>query len=101
MQVPPAVCEVFVQRLLKVAQESGWEGSYENADQDIYLLRNRGDAAQVAMKDHVIHVDASDTRRPEFDHFVRHVRDEMAREVSGISMKTASPDARAVTPQSS
>ena len=101
VQVPPAVCEVFVQRLLKVAQESGWEGSYENADQDIYLLRNRGDAAQVAMKDHVIHVDASDTRQPEFDQFVRHVRDEMATEVGGISVKTASPDALVVTPQPS
>ena len=99
VQVPPAVCEPFVQRLLKVAQEAGWEGSYENADEDIYLLRSRGDAAQVAIKDHVIHVDASDTRQSEFDHFVRHVRDEMVREVGGISLRAASPGAVAVTPK--
>jgi Kef-type K+ transport system membrane component KefB len=99
VKVPPAVCEMFVQRLLKVAQEAGWEGSYENADQDIYLLRSGGDAAQLATKDHVIHVDASDSRQPEFDQFVERVRDEMVKEVKGIAVMAAPSTAPIPTPK--
>jgi Kef-type K+ transport system membrane component KefB len=84
--VPHAMCDLFVDRLLKLAEREGWKPSYENADEDIYLLRSRGEAAQVRVTDNVLHVDASDSRQPEFAKLIARVRDEIATEVRGIDV---------------
>jgi Kef-type K+ transport system membrane component KefB len=92
--VPPVVCDIFVERLLRLAEESGWKPSYENADEDIYLLRSRSDAAQIAVKNSVIHIDASDSRQPEFFAFVTRVRDQIVKEIEGISVAATAPSGR-------
>jgi Kef-type K+ transport system membrane component KefB len=89
VKVPPVLCDLFVDRLLKHAESAGWKPSYENADDDIYLLRNAGDAAQVRVTDDVIHVDASDSRQPEFFGFITSVRDRIVREVAEIGVETS------------
>ncbi len=95
VNVPAVVCEAFVERLLKVAQAAGWEASYENADDDIYLLRSGGDAAQVAVNDNVVRIDATDARQPEFNGFVARVRDEVVTEVSEIAVSVSKADPKA------
>jgi Kef-type K+ transport system membrane component KefB len=87
LALPAAMCDLFVDRLLKAAEESGWEPSYENADEDIYLLRSRGDAAQIAVKDDALHIEASDTRQPEFAALLARVRDDLAAQVRGIELR--------------
>jgi len=85
--MPIAVRDLFVERLLVAAEAAGWQPSYENADENIYLLRNHGDAAQIAVKDHALHIDASDTRQPEFAALVKQVCDEIASQVRGIEVR--------------
>jgi len=91
VRVPPALCGLFVERLLKSAEDAGWKPNYENADEEIYLLRSKGDAAQIAVKDSVVRVDASDGRQPEFQALVAAVRDKIAGEVQGIVVGPAKP----------
>jgi Kef-type K+ transport system membrane component KefB len=98
VRLPPALCGLFVERLLKSAEEAGWKPNYENADEEIYLLRSNGDAAQIVVKDSVVRVDASDRRQPEFHGLVAAVRDTIAGEVQGIIVGTAKPvEERATT----
>jgi Kef-type K+ transport system membrane component KefB len=87
LALPAAMRDLFVDRLLKAAEESGWEPSYENADEEIYLLRSRGDAAQIAVKDDALHIEASDTRQTEFAALLARVRDDLAAQVRGIELR--------------
>jgi Kef-type K+ transport system membrane component KefB len=91
--LPAAMCDIFVERLLKLAEADGWQPSYENADDGIYLLRNRGAAAQVRVADSVLHVDASDSRQPEFATLLARVRDGIADDIRKIAVETAAPPA--------
>jgi Kef-type K+ transport system membrane component KefB len=89
---PSMYCDLLVERLLKVAEEAGWKPSYENADDDIYLLRLDGDAAQVRVKDGKVQIDASDSRQADFAGIVARVRDQMVKDIAGITITTASPE---------
>jgi hypothetical protein len=79
-----------------VAEANGWNPSYDNADEDIYLLRHKGDAAQIAVRDNVIRVDASDSRQTEFVAFVEQVKRGLAEEAQSIDV-IAAPAASAQT----
>jgi Kef-type K+ transport system membrane component KefB len=85
--LPEAMRDLFVDRLLKAAEESGWQPSYENADENIYLLRSGGDAAEIVVKDHALHIDASDTRQPEFALLVMRVRDDIGAQIREIEVR--------------
>jgi hypothetical protein len=85
--MPDAMRDLFVDRLLIAAEAAGWQPSYESADENIYLLRSRGDAAQIAVKDHALHIDASDTRQPEFAALVKRVRDDIAEQMREIEVR--------------
>ncbi len=65
---------LLMTRLLKVAEENGWEPSYERADEQIFLLRSGADAAQVRLSDSKIEIDASGLRQPEFETFLDQAR---------------------------
>jgi hypothetical protein len=88
VQVPGGLCDVFIERLLTVAETHGWKPSYDNADEDIYLLRHRGDAAQIAVRDHVVHIDASGACQPEFVAFVEQVKHDLAQEAASVRVMT-------------
>jgi hypothetical protein len=89
LRLPPELCDLFVDRLLKAADGAGWKPSYENADEDVYLLRSNGDAAQIAVKNNVVRVDASDSRQGEFVALIARVRTQMMREIEGIAVERA------------
>jgi hypothetical protein len=90
--VPSIYCDLLVERLLKIAEDAGWKPSYEDADDDIYLLRRDGDAAQVRAQGGKVLIDASDSRQAEFAALVARVRDHMVKEIAGIAITTASPE---------
>jgi hypothetical protein len=70
-----------------VAESRGWEPSYDRADGDIYLLRSRGDAAQVTVDGNVCRVDASDPRQPEFVAMVAAVREAIQSEAGSVAVR--------------
>ncbi|MGB7159145.1 MAG: cation:proton antiporter [Tepidisphaeraceae bacterium] len=92
VRVPPVLCDLFVHRLLATAEAAGWKPVYEDSGDDVYLLRHQADAAQITVKDDVLHVDASDTRQPEFFAFITRVRDEIMNEIQGIAVSTSRAD---------
>ena len=79
--VPPDMAQIFINRLLKVAEQNGWEGSYERADDEIFLLRKGADAAQVSYRDGVLQVDATGAQQPVFERYVGHVQRSIAEDV--------------------
>ncbi|MGH7214119.1 MAG: cation:proton antiporter [Tepidisphaeraceae bacterium] len=85
MNMPPDMGEMLVNRLLKAAEARGWEGAYERADEEIYLLRNGPDAAQVQLIDGALRVDASDTRQPEFAEFLLQVKRSVEHDASRVT----------------
>jgi Kef-type K+ transport system membrane component KefB len=68
------LAHLLIARLLRLAEERGWEPSYERADEQIYLLRSGADAAQVRVTDGKIEIDASGLRQPEFETFLNQAR---------------------------
>ena len=89
VRVPPALCDPFVRRLVTMAEEAGWKPAYEDSADDVYLLRrDDGNAAQIAVKDGIVHVGASDARQSDFVALVARVRDQMTSEVEGIAVNT-------------
>ena len=67
MRVPSDLSEVILGRLLKVAEQRGWHTSYDDRDEEIYVLRSGADAAQIRCRDGMIRIDASDTRQGELE----------------------------------
>lgn len=91
LKVPEDLAEVLLDRLVKVAEENGWAGSYESAGEDMYLLRSGADAAQLRLENGSIRVDASDTRQPEFVGYLRRVQADLTQQVTGIETAAAPP----------
>ena len=91
--VPPDMAELFVNRLLKVAEQNGWEGAYERSDEEIFLLRKGADAAQVRYRAGKIELDATGARQPEWSRYVEEVQRSIA---SDVRAATARPDAAPV-----
>lgn len=89
VQIPDSLSEMFVHRLLQLAEQTGWHASYDRADENIYLLRSRGDAAQVAMTDNTLRIVASDSRQPEFSEMLELVKRTMADDVTAVTITTA------------
>ena len=74
VQTPTGLTGDFVEQFLAAAQACGWVPSYDQADEEIYLLRNGGDAAQLTAADGTIRVETCDTRRAEMLGLIERVR---------------------------
>lgn len=84
VQVPEDLANVLVDRLVRVAEKHGWDGTYERFDQDFYLLRSGRDAAQVQRAGGQITIDASDARQVEFEHFLKVAQNSITAELEEI-----------------
>lgn len=82
---------MFVDRLVETAERGGWQGSYDREDAELHLLRNEGAAAQISVKDDVVHIDASDTRMQDFVTYAAQVREGMERDAKQIEIATPGP----------
>jgi hypothetical protein len=86
VEVPPGLCATFLDRLLRTAESAGWKPAYDRADEDTYLLRHGGDAAQIIVRDGRIVIDASDSRQPEFVRLVEQVRSDVMAEAGAVKV---------------
>ena len=89
LDVPADMADIFLARILRTAEQRGWEPAYERADEEIYLLRSRGDAALVRLDDGKIYVDASDTRQHEFVQFLNDARGSITKDATDCVAKPA------------
>ena len=88
--VSPDISEPLLNRLLKLAEQHGWESAYDDRDEEVYLLRSRGDAAQIRCTPGLLSIDASDSRQHEFHEFLAQARASMVTDITGAT-PTASP----------
>ncbi len=76
MVVPRDMSELLAHRLLSIAEAQGWQGSYERADEEVYLLRSDEEAAQISIdEDGTVRVDVTGGRGPEFARFLQQARE--------------------------
>ena len=84
LDVPDDMADLLLHRLLKIAEQNGWEPAYERADEEIYLLRSRGDAALVRLANRNVFVDASDARQHEFARFLQEAQATISKDAAEI-----------------
>jgi Kef-type K+ transport system membrane component KefB len=89
LDVPADMADILLARILRTAEQRGWEPAYERADEEIYLLRSRGDAALVRLDGGKIYVDASDARQHEFTQFLDEARGSIAQDAANCVAKPA------------
>jgi Kef-type K+ transport system membrane component KefB len=77
LRLPPELSKTFVDLLLEVAEQRGWNVTYENSDEETYLLRRDSAAAEVSLRGDTIHVDATDALQHEWSDFIRSVRERL------------------------
>ena len=82
-QLPPDLADVFVGRLLKRAGSEGWQVTFDQAEQEIYLLRSGDDAAHVSRVDGKIVIGAAVIRQKDFAALVREVGESIAIDIEG------------------
>ncbi|HEX8521098.1 MAG TPA: cation:proton antiporter [Tepidisphaeraceae bacterium] len=80
----PDLADLLLTRLLRVAEEAGWEATYERSDENIYLLRSGSDAAQVRLTEGKLEIDATGARQPEFESFLERAKRTIAEDVEGV-----------------
>jgi hypothetical protein len=85
----PGLSRPFLNRLLALAETRGWEPSYDDADEALFLLRNGDDAASVKVQDGVLTISATDVRQVELVDLANQVKAEMVSDAETISV--ASP----------
>lgn len=92
VRVPEGLVAMYLKRLVDAAESSGWTTSYDQAEDDIYLLRSDSDAAQVSRVDtERIRVDASDVRQQELVGLAQGVRERLIEDVSQVAVTTPLP----------
>ncbi len=93
LHVEPDLAPLLIDRLVKIARERGWATTFDQAGEDVYVLRNDADACQVSLKDgRMIRVDGSDRRQPEFEVFLEAARRSIIADVTHAEMtKAAEP----------
>ena len=87
LEVPNDMADLLLHRLLKIAEQNGWEPAYERADEEIYLLRSQGDAALVRLDRGNVFVDASDARQHEFARFLAEAQLTISKDAAEIIAK--------------
>ena len=88
VSVPPGLVGDFVDRFLETAERAGWEPAYEKADEEMYLLRSRGDALQVTVDPDrsLVRIDASDARQPELLPLIEQVRRSLIADAESVAV---------------
>lgn len=81
----------FVNRLLALAESRGWEPSYDDADEAIFLLRSGDEAATVQLEDGHVTINATDIRQGELVDMAERVRADMVQTVEEITVATPMP----------
>jgi hypothetical protein len=79
------MADLVIGRLLGVAAQSGWESAFEEAGEEIYLLRSGDDAAQVRRVEGKILVAAPAGRQGEFGGFLAQVRRSIAADAPRVT----------------
>ena len=87
--VPADVGNLLVARLLKLAEDDGWAGAYEEAVENIYLLRRGKDLAELRSQDGRIVVDAPPEHHEEFHRYLGEVRESICADVTGTAPPAA------------
>jgi acetolactate synthase regulatory subunit len=82
IDVSADVCNTLINRILRIAEQRGWEATFEQAAEEIYLLRRDRDAVQVHATDSTIHIDSSAAQRGEFDAIVADARRSLIADLS-------------------
>jgi Kef-type K+ transport system membrane component KefB len=77
LRLPAALGKTFVDHLLETAEHRGWDLTYENSEEETYLLRRESAAAEVSLRDNVIRVDATDALQHEWSEFIAEVRNRL------------------------
>jgi Kef-type K+ transport system membrane component KefB len=88
----PNIAKPFASRLLTLAESQGWQASYDDADENLYLLRSGDCAAAVKLQDGKLSIDASDVRRAELIGMAERVRAAMVADAVGIAINAANDD---------
>jgi Kef-type K+ transport system membrane component KefB len=91
VRTPTVLVGDFIELFLAAARRVGWEPSYEKADEEIYLLRNGNDAAQLTASNGSIRIDASAPRRDEMKSLIEAVRRELIRNAESVTVETKMP----------
>jgi Kef-type K+ transport system membrane component KefB len=81
LRMPPALGKTFVDQLLETGERRGWDLTYENSEEETYLLRRESAAAEVSLRDNVIRVNATDALQHEWAEFIQSVRDRLIGEL--------------------
>jgi Kef-type K+ transport system membrane component KefB len=89
VRLPGDLGEVVLNRLLALAERRGWSAVFDQAAEEIYVLRSGADAAQVRLADGELRIDASDVRQGEFVGMVGEVRKGLRREVEEVGVSDA------------
>jgi Kef-type K+ transport system membrane component KefB len=104
LRLPSALSKTFVDRLLEAAERRGWDLTYENSEEETYLLRCDSAAAEVSLRDNVVRVDATDALQHEWAEFIEAVRSQLIEELRGAEVTVCQESADtggAISPGSS
>lgn len=82
---------VLLERVLRAARAAGWEVAFDQSDEGVYVLRSRGDAAQMRVVEDSLRIDASDSRQAEFAGFVRAAQRSLVADASSITERKRAP----------
>lgn len=85
---PQGLAGDFIEKFLAAAQSAGWKTSYDEADEEIYLLRSGADAAQLTAGDSTIRIETTDARRSEMQSIIEQVRQSLIRDAQGIRVES-------------
>jgi Kef-type K+ transport system membrane component KefB len=84
--VPSDLANALVERLLKAAEQAGWEPSYDRAAEDFYLLRNGPDAAQLRLADdrQRLRIDSDPAKQAEFARLLAQAQQSIVQDVQKV-----------------
>jgi len=87
VRLPPGLLGDFVDRFLELAQKDGWLPAYDRADEEIYLLRNGDDAAQLAASGGTVRIATGDRRKAEVLDLIERVRRSLIDDAERVSVQ--------------
>ena len=91
MRLPPAVAKPFVDLLLEVAEQGGWDLTYDDSDKETYLLRRApAEATEVSLRGGMLRVDTSEAFEGEWRGFVDRVRDRLTQDLRDVTLTRGS-----------
>jgi len=87
VRLPPGLLGDFVDRFLELAQKDGWSSAYDRTDEEIYLLRNGDDAAQLAASGGTVRIATGDRRKADVLELIERVRRSLIEDAEGVRVQ--------------